>query len=199
MPMDPAQIDFTNIQLVLLDRDGVINVDSADYIKHPAEWRPIEGSIEAIVQLQQMVTVAVCTNQSGLGRGLFDESTLAAIHDKLNETIGAAGGKPLDIFYCPHLPDAGCPCRKPEPELLTTAMRAYNAVPANTLYAGDSEKDLLAADNAGCTGVLILTGNGELTSRTPRGQRVQLTCKNLLDLAHNMSAGFQVGANPSNP
>ena len=185
--MDPEKFEFTNVDLVLLDRDGVINEDSAAYIKSPDEWHAIEGSIEAIVILQNYVRVGVCTNQSGVGRGLFNEQTLAAIHDKLNKAIQDAGGTPIDIFYCPHPPGAGCPCRKPKPELLITAMRAYNAYPQNTLYAGDSEKDLNAADNAGCIDALILTGNGAQTASTPRGKRASITCKNLGALAQRIS------------
>jgi len=180
--IDPAQF-----RLVLLDRDGVINLDSPDYIRHPAQWHPLPGAIDAIVKLQSTVTVAVCTNQSGIGRGLFDEHTLAAIHDKLNATIVAAGGEPVDIFYCPHHPDARCPCRKPQPELLLRAMAAYGIGPHHTIYAGDSEKDLLAAQRAECTGALILTGNGIETKTRPAGKRAEWILDDLNELAGRLT------------
>ena len=170
------------VDLVLLDRDGVINFDSADYIKQPDEWRPIPGAIAAMVVLQKKVTVAVCTNQSGVGRGLFSEDILADIHKKLNTTLIEAGGVAVDIYYCPHHPEAGCPCRKPEPELLLAAMRAYDAEASTTVYAGDSEKDLLAARNANCTGALILTGNGVQTALTDIGRQTPVMCANLAAL-----------------
>ena len=167
---------------MLLDRDGVINFDSPDYIKNPDEWQPIPGALEAIAQLQRHVRVAVCSNQSGVGRGLFDEATLSRIHDKLNAQLSAHGGKAVDVFYCPHHPDDGCPCRKPAPELLTRAMQAYAAAPAATLYAGDSEKDLLAAANANCRAALMLTGNGAVTAQTEAARNAELTCQSLAEL-----------------
>jgi len=176
--MDPAQI-----KLVLLDRDGVINVESPAFIKRPSQWHAIPGAIDAIVLMQSYFEVAVCSNQSGVGRGLFDESVLAAIHDKLNAELVAAGGRALDVFYCPHHPDEGCPCRKPKPELLTRAMQAYAIEPSHTVYAGDSEKDLLAAENADCFSILVLTGNGATTASSTAGARASLVCTDLQDLA----------------
>ena len=169
-------------QLILLDRDGVINFDSPDYIKNPDEWQAIPGALDAIAAMQRQFTVAVCTNQSGIARGLFDEDTLAAIHDKLNAQLIAHGGQPLDVFYCPHHPQDHCPCRKPEPELLSCAMQAYEILPQATVYAGDSEKDLLAAVNAGCRGALILTGNGAVTARSATARRANFTCESLAHL-----------------
>ena len=176
-------MDLGQINLVLLDRDGVINQDSPDYIKSTQEWRPLKGAIDAIVQLQRRFKVAVCTNQSGVARGLFDEETLAAIHDKLNQTIEDAGGDAVDVFYCPHAPHAQCPCRKPNAELLIQAMRSYNAQPSNTLYVGDSEKDVQAAINAGCTSVLVLTGNGAKAVNTPIGKQAGHVVSDLPALA----------------
>lgn len=171
------------LELVLLDRDGVINVDSPDFIKSADEFEPLPGAVEAIAALQTACTVAVCTNQSGLGRGLFNETDLAAMHDKLNRAVLAAGGQPLDVYFCPHHPDAGCTCRKPEPELLEVAMRSHQSSPLRTLYAGDSEKDLLAAFNAGCHAALILTGNGQKTAVSQASQRAVLICQDLPALA----------------
>lgn len=170
------------LKLILLDRDGVINIDSPDFVKSPTEWHALPGAIEAIVTLQERFTVAVCTNQSGIGRALFDESTLAAIHTKLNTCISDSGGDAIDIFYCPHHPDAGCTCRKPHPELLQHAMRAHGSDPQTTLYVGDSEKDLLAADRAGCKSALVLTGNGSTTINSQAGQRATIVCNDLASL-----------------
>ncbi len=178
-------MDLAQIELVLLDRDGVINHDSADYIKSPQEWKPLAGAIDAIVSIQNKAHVAVCTNQSGVGRGYFSESTLGAIHDKLNLCIIEAGGQPVNIFYCPHHPEDGCACRKPKPELLLTAMRAFDTQPSKTLYIGDSEKDLLAARNAGCVDVLALTGNGANTALSDVGKTATISCFDLSEFAHN--------------
>src|SRR5574340_1361977 len=101
------------MKLIILDRDGVINYDSLSYIKSPEEWKPIPGSLEAIALLNQAgYHVVVATNQSGVGRGLFDMATLNAIHDKMHRARGQAGGRVDAIFFCPHAQDAGCNCRK---------------------------------------------------------------------------------------
>ncbi len=149
--------------LILLDRDGVINVDSPDYITSPEQWQPIPGALEAIAQLQQHHSVAVCTNQSAVGRGKLDAPTLAAIHDTMNAALAQVGGSRLDVFYCPHVPAAACECRKPQPGLLLTAMRAYDGTPDTTLFVGDSKRDIEAAAAAGCASALVLTGNGAST------------------------------------
>ena len=107
------------VKLIVLDRDGVINEDSAAYIKSPAEWRPLAGSIEAIATLNAAgFEIVVVSNQAGIGRGLFSEESLEAIHRKLNEVVAAAGGRIGGIYYCPHAPDEDCECRKPRPGLL---------------------------------------------------------------------------------
>jgi D-glycero-D-manno-heptose 1,7-bisphosphate phosphatase len=172
----------SKLRLILLDRDGVINSDTPDFVKSPIEWHALPGAIEAVVTLQERFTVAVCTNQSGIGRALFDESTLAAIHTKLNTCIKDSGGDAVDIFYCPHHPDAGCRCRKPHPELLQRAMRSHGADPQATLYVGDSEKDLLAALQAGCKSALVLTGKGSTTLQSQAGQRATMVCDDLASL-----------------
>jgi len=171
------------IKLLLLDRDGVINVDSKHYIKKAEEWHPIAGSINAIVQLQHCVKIAVCTNQAGIGRGLFAETALTAIHTKMNNAIVQAGGEAIDIYYCPHAPAQDCYCRKPKSGLLTLAMQGHQCLAKNTLYVGDSEKDLLAALNAKCRSVLVLTGNGSKTAKTPAAQYAGAIVENLAALA----------------
>ena len=137
------------IDLILLDRDGVINHESSDFIKSPDEWQPIDSSLEAIAALQEQYTVAVCTNQSGLARGLFSLTSLHAIHTKLQSGICAVGGKPLEVFFCPHLDGDNCLCRKPKPGLLVQAMAQFSAAPSHTLFVGDSKRDIEAAQAAG--------------------------------------------------
>lgn len=147
---------------VILDRDGVINQDSDLYIKSPDEWQPIAGSIEAIVRLHQAgIKVVVATNQSGIARGLYNEETLAAIHEKMNQLIADAGGELAGIFYCPHGPDDGCDCRKPLPGLVNQMVETMAINPAGVPFIGDSVRDLQAAEAAGCQPILVKTGKGE--------------------------------------
>ena len=164
------------MKLVILDRDGTINHDSDDYIKSPAEWRPIAGSLEAIARLIQAdYRVVVATNQSGIGRGLFDTRALFAIHDKLQRALGQVGGRIDAFFFCPHRADDNCRCRKPQPGMLLEVARRLNLSLADTYMVGDSQRDLEAAAAAGARPVLVLTGKGSQTSaagRLPPGTRV---------------------------
>jgi len=147
--------------LVVLDRDGVINRDSDAFIKSPSEWIPIAGSIEAIALLSRSgFTVAVASNQSGIGRKLFDRRALYAIHRKMRQAAKVAGGSIDRIVYCPHLPDDGCDCRKPAPGLLLRLGRHYGMAMRGVPVVGDTERDLLAAEAAGARPILVLTGNG---------------------------------------
>lgn len=164
------------IRLVVLDRDGVINHDSAAFVKCADEWRPIAGSAEAISRLNRGgFTVAVATNQSGIGRELFDENALAAIHVKMRQHIEAAGGRIDKIVYCPHLPERGCSCRKPRPGLLEQLARHYGIGLRDVPVVGDSERDLQAGAAVGGHPILVLTGNGEktLAGRVAAGQPVE--------------------------
>ena len=147
--------------LVILDRDGVINEDSDAYIKSPAEWRPIPGSLEAIARLNRAgFLVAIATNQSGVGRGLFDLRTLTAIHTRMRRELAAVGGRVDAIFFCPHSPEAQCHCRKPQPGLLQEIKERFQ-VPLDDVPAiGDSLRDLQAAQAAGAMPMLVLTGKG---------------------------------------
>ncbi len=152
------------MKLIILDRDGVINVDSALYIKSPAEWKPIEGSLEAIARLNQSgYRVVVATNQSGLGRGLFDMDTLNAMHEKMHKCLAAVGGRVDAIFYCPHTADEQCQCRKPKPGMFERIAKVYNLDLAGVPTIGDSLRDLQAGSAAGCTPMLVRTGKGEKT------------------------------------
>src|ERR1700756_2041337 len=119
-PASEAVAPTRAVKLIVLDRDGVINYDSDQYIKSPEEWRPIPGSLEAIARLNHAgFRVVVATNQSGLGRGLFDMATMVAINEKLHKTLAHVGGRIDAVFYCPHTADSDCDCRKPKPGLLT--------------------------------------------------------------------------------
>jgi len=148
-------------QHIILDRDGVINVESRQYIKTVDEWIPLPGSLEAIAKLHQAgFVISVATNQSGLTRGLFDEAILSDIHTKMLNTVDAAGGKIDSVFYCPHHPDDRCECRKPKPGLLKQIAKHYEIDLKNVMMVGDSLRDLQAGVSAGAKPVLVKTGNG---------------------------------------
>ena len=152
------------MKLVILDRDGVINLDSDDYIKSTEEYIPIEGSLEAIARLNQAgYTVVVATNQSGIGRGYFDEATLHEMHDKLTDLLNQVGGKIDGIYYCPHSPDDHCDCRKPKPGLLKQILQDYQVKGDGIPVIGDSLRDLQAAQEVGAAPMLVKTGKGEKT------------------------------------
>ncbi len=149
---------------VILDRDGVINHDSADYIKTPEEWIAIDGSLAAIGLLTAHgIDVFVATNQAGVARGKLSQANLDAIHSKLHDQVADYGGAIRDLRFCPHHPDDRCECRKPKPGMLLELVSAHSLSVADGYYVGDSLKDLRAAEAAGCQGVLVLTGNGEET------------------------------------
>ena len=164
------------MKLVILDRDGTINEDSDQYIKSPEDWRPIKGSLEAIARLTQAdYRIVVATNQSGIARGLFDTRTLFAIHDTLLRALAQVGGRIDAFFFCPHLPEAGCPCRKPQPGMLLEAARRFIVALDEVYMVGDAQRDLEAAAAAGARPVLVLTGKGVATrdeGRLPPGTRV---------------------------
>jgi D-glycero-D-manno-heptose 1,7-bisphosphate phosphatase len=147
------------MKLVILDRDGTINEDSAEYIKSPDEWQPLPGALEAIARLNHAGWhVVVATNQSGLGRGLFDVAALNAMHTKMHTMLAAVGGRVDAIFYCPHAPDEQCRCRKPEPGLFEQIGERYGIDLIGVPAVGDSPRDLEAAMAAGCEPHLVLTG-----------------------------------------
>lgn len=150
--------------LIILDRDGVINYDSPDYIKSPDEWHPIADSLTAIAKLTQAGhQVVVATNQSGVGRGYYSLETLQAIHARMRAAVQAAGGEIAAIYYCPHRPDESCACRKPQPGMLTAIANDFAVDLAATYFVGDSMRDVQAAQAAGSRPILVLTGNGQDT------------------------------------
>ena len=152
------------MKLVILDRDGVINRDSATFIKNPNEWIPIPGSLEAIALLNQHgYRVAVATNQSGIARGYFDMATLNAIHDKMHKALAQLGGRIDAVFYCPHAADDHCECRKPKTGMIEEIGRRFNIELTKVPGVGDALRDLQAFDKAGCQPYLVRTGKGEET------------------------------------
>jgi D-glycero-D-manno-heptose 1,7-bisphosphate phosphatase len=151
-------------KLIVLDRDGVINFDSDQFIKSPDEWKPIPGSLEAIARLCQAdYRVVVATNQSGIGRGLFDMQTLNAIHDKMHKACAQAGGRIDAVFFCPHTSDVGCGCRKPRHGMFEEIAARYGVSLKGAPAVGDSLRDLEAAACMEAQPMLVLTGKGTKT------------------------------------
>ena len=152
------------MKLIILDRDGVINHDSDQFIKCPAEWQPIPGSLEAIARLNQAnYRVVVATNQSGVGRGLFDMSTLNAIHDKMHKACALFGARIDAVFFCPHTADSHCDCRKPNTGMLEEIAARYSVNLSGVPVVGDSLRDLIPAAAMGGKSYLVLTGKGMKT------------------------------------
>lgn len=152
------------MKLVVLDRDGVINEDSDDYIKSPAEWIAIPGSLEAIARLNHYgYKVAIATNQSGLARHLFTIDTLNAIHQKMRADLERVGGQIDGIFFCPHGPDDDCNCRKPKSGLMAQIKERFGVDLTEVQVVGDSLRDLQAAQKVGAQPILVRTGKGERT------------------------------------
>lgn len=152
------------MKLVILDRDGVINHDSDKFIKNPDEWKPIPGSLEAIARLNQNgYRVVVATNQSGVGRGLFDMGALNAIHAKMHKALSQYGGRVDAVFFCPHAADSLCECRKPRPGLFRQIAERFHTDLDGVPAVGDSLRDLQAAVEAGCAPILVETGKGRKT------------------------------------
>jgi D-glycero-D-manno-heptose 1,7-bisphosphate phosphatase len=177
------------LKLVILDRDGVINHDSDQYIKSPAEWRPITGSIEAIARLHQGGwRIAVATNQSGIGRGLFDMATLNAINDKMMEMVFRQGGRIDALFFCPHTAAEGCGCRKPRTGMFEEIAARFHTELKGVPVVGDSLKDLQAADAVGAQPILVLTGKGPRTREEGAMPRKTLVFDNLADAARHLVA-----------
>ncbi|MCR9145351.1 MAG: HAD family hydrolase [bacterium] len=179
--MSAASDSGAGPRLVILDRDGVINADSDDYIKSPAEFQFLPGSLEAILRLKRAgKLLAIATNQSGLARGYFDEATLQAMHAKLLGALAAKANDEPDtpghqdgrgaasewidrIVYCPHGPDEGCACRKPLPGMLLEILKRFDVAPREAVFIGDSLSDIQAGQAAGVAPLLVRTGKGQRT------------------------------------
>jgi D-glycero-D-manno-heptose 1,7-bisphosphate phosphatase len=172
------------MKLIILDRDGVINEDSDMFVKSAAEWRPLPGSAEAIARLNHAgYRVAVATNQSGIGRGLFEMATLNAMHDKMHRLVAQAGGRIDAVFYCPHTADMGCDCRKPKPGMLLEIAKRFDTDLAGVPVVGDSLRDLQAAAAAKCETVLVKSGKGLQTLAAGGLPRGTLVFENLAAVA----------------
>lgn len=172
---------------VFLDRDGVINVDSPDYIKNESEFKFIPKSPEAIALLcKHGFKIIVITNQSLIGRKMIDPKTLDAIFSKMKAGVKKAGGNITDIFFCPHTPDDRCSCRKPAPGLILNAQKKHSIDLTRSCMVGDSAKDVECALNAGCSkALLVQTGNGLTAEKTlfDKGITPDFTGSNLYETA----------------
>ena len=183
--------------LLILDRDGVINQDSDDYIRCVEDWLPIPGSIKAIARFCRAgYTVAIATNQSGLSRGYFDLDDMEAIHQKLRDLVAEQGGHIAGIFYCPHLPDEGCDCRKPATGLLQAIEAELGQPLAGSYFIGDSLKDLQAARAMQCQPVLVLTGKGEQTQAQLQAADVAITDPETITIYPDLAAAAQALVEP---
>ncbi len=177
------------MKLVILDRDGVINYDSDNYIKSPVEWRAIPGSIEAIARLNQHGwRVAVATNQSGIGRGLFDMATLNAINDKMMELVFRQGGRIDAVFFCPHTDAEQCNCRKPRTGMLEEIGNRFHAELKGVPCIGDSLKDMQAADAVGAQPILVMSGKGAKTREAGGLPRRTLFFEDLAEASRHLIA-----------
>lgn len=177
------------MKLILLDRDGVINYDSPNFIKNPDEWIPIPGSIEAIAKLTKLgFTLVLCSNQSGLGRGLFTLEDLNAINAKMITAVEKLGGKLSGIFVCPHTAKDNCNCRKPKTQMISDICQRFKLEDATgIIMVGDSKRDLLAIKTAGGVPVLVKTGNGIKTLKDGTIPEGTLVFNDLRDFSNYMT------------
>ncbi len=173
--------------VVFLDRDGVINRDSPQFIKSWSEFEFLPGSLQALAALTRAgFEVIIITNQSAVHRGLISGANLQLLHQNMQTAVRSRGGRIRDIFFCPHLPEEGCSCRKPKPAMIERACRKYDLDPTTTTMVGDSAKDIECARNAGCGQVvLVRTGNGDVAYRELKARAVPLDylADNLADAA----------------
>ncbi len=173
------------MKLIILDRDGVINYDSDKYVKSVDEWEPIPDSLEAIANITQLgYKIVVCTNQSGIGRGLFSVEELNDIHEKMHKLVKQSGGEIAAVFFCPHTNEDDCDCRKPKPGMIHDICERFNVENiANIMMVGDSDRDLEAIHIAGGTPVLVRTGNGKKTLAKGKIPPGTLVFENLLEVS----------------
>ena len=173
------------MKIIILDRDGVINYESDKYIKSADEWNPLPGSLEAVAKLNQAgYKVVVCTNQSGIGRGLYSMKTLNEIHQKMHSLVENAGGRIAAVFFCPHKPEDNCACRKPKPQMVFDICERFNIDDiSEVMFVGDSSRDLEAIVAAGGIPILVKTGNGKKTLAKGNFPVGTLVFENLLELS----------------
>ncbi|MDQ6988135.1 MAG: D-glycero-beta-D-manno-heptose 1,7-bisphosphate 7-phosphatase [Mariprofundaceae bacterium] len=174
---------------VLLDRDGVINFDSPDYILRPEQWLPIPGSLQAIARLSRAgIRVAICSNQSALGRGMLDQQVFQTIHAKMLLAIEEAGGEIAHVAYCPHAPDDGCICRKPLPAMIDESLQVLQVSAAEAIFIGDSIRDVQAAHAAGVAAMLVQSGYGDAAAILEKSQALMPDIRCYDDLAQAVDA-----------
>lgn len=183
------------MKMIILDRDGVINHDSPEFIKSPAEWVPIPGSLEAIARLNQAgYRVVVASNQSGIARELFDMTILNAIHQKMHASAQQVGATIDAIFFCPHAAIDSCDCRKPKAGMFDEIAKRFKVSLKGVPTVGDSLRDLQAGFVSGCVPYLVLTGKGERTNEVgglPPGTQV---FANLSDMVNSLLKVKAAGA-----
>lgn len=178
-------------RIIVLDRDGVINQDSPEFVKTTDEWEPLPGSLDAIAALSRAgFLVTVATNQSGVGRGLLTAEILEAIHKKMADCIRGAGGRLDGIFVCPHRPDEGCDCRKPNPGMLHQIATRFSCDPAVLHVIGDSMRDLESAQAVGAEPILVRTGNGRESEKLLPAHSPVRVFDNLADAARALINDF---------
>jgi D-glycero-D-manno-heptose 1,7-bisphosphate phosphatase len=180
-------------KVIFLDRDGVINYDSPDYVKSWEEFRFLPGSLEALAALTAAgYTLILITNQAGVGRGLIPPAVLEDMHRRLQQAVAEQGGRIFDIFHCPHHPDENCDCRKPAPGMILQAAANYRIDTAGTIMIGDNAKDIVCGRQAGCGAtILVRTGNGLQALKDLAGIGIQPTAvaEDLLDAANMVLSG----------
>ena len=149
------------MKLVIVDRDGTLNVEREGFVQSPEDWQALPGALDAIARLNHAgYTVVIAANWPGLGRGQVDMATVNAIHARMNKQLAAAGGRIEAIFFCPHTPEESCSCRKPKPGLLLRIGERYKIDLAQVHAVGNSASDAQAANAAGCHVHLVVTGHG---------------------------------------
>lgn len=185
-----AAVKHTSVKLIVLDRDGTLSPDPEDFVRSPEDWVPLPGALEAVARLNQGGwRVVMASNQSGLGRGLFDVATLNAVHARMHKLLAAVGGRIEAVFFCPHAPEDECGCRKPAPGLFLDIARRMGVSPAHIVTAGDSVRDVQAAAAAGCEAHLICTGQSltvgdgaPLPPGVPPGTQVHANLSDFVDV-----------------
>lgn len=189
-----------NRNVIFLDRDGVINRDSPDYIKSWSEFEFLPGSLEALRLLTvRGYRLILITNQSIINRGMVPLDVLTDMHQRLRQAVARDGGRIEDILFCPHRPDENCGCRKPEPGLIRQAVQRYDIDPADTIMIGDNAKDILCGRNAGCGATMLVhTGNGHTAEKVLADQKIKPDFV-VADLLHGarviLSRGFAPAGN----
>jgi D-glycero-D-manno-heptose 1,7-bisphosphate phosphatase len=187
-------------RLVVLDRDGTLNEEPEDFLRSADDWKPLPGALEAVARLnQQGWRVVIASNQTGLGRGLFDVATLNEVHARMHKLMAQSGARVEAVFFCPHAPEDGCDCRKPQPGLFLQISQRFGVPPSQILAVGDSVRDAQAAVAAGCQAHLVLTGQSfkHRDGSRPDGLPPDVTMHT--DLLAFADAVMQVPPSPETP